>query len=310
MVNKPEQLEFFSLLVPDPVCLYCNRSFKKTTYNKKYCSVKCFRKNKPKYKYKSSDLNKKNKICKICNKTLPINQFNICDKSGSRRGKCKICYAEHKQKRKGNLEEYKKEKLYREELHQLQKKNKRKCRLCLEIKSIDDFHNSYTEKVFYNKKSYCKKCARNQYMRPYLQSPRGKQKKQQWDKNYFSKPEIKQKRSEKHMHRYHNDIEYKILYKLRSRIKNIFKTKNIKKLNRTIDLLGCTLQKARKHLESQFKEGMTWENHGRYGWHIDHIIPCASFDLTDPEQQKKCFNYKNLQPLWWHENLSKGTKII
>ena len=54
---------------------------------------------------------------------------------------------------------------------------------------------------------------------------------------------------------------------------------------------------------------MTWENHGRYGWHIDHIMPCSSFDLTDPEQQKKCFHYTNLQPLWAHENMSKGAKI-
>ncbi len=67
---------------------------------------------------------------------------------------------------------------------------------------------------------------------------------------------------------------------------------------------------AREHLEKQFKEGMTWENHGLYGWHIDHIIPCASFDLTDLEQQKKCFHYTNLQPLWAKENLIKGVKIL
>jgi hypothetical protein len=62
-------------------------------------------------------------------------------------------------------------------------------------------------------------------------------------------------------------------------------------------------------LQSKFKEVITWENHGKYAGHIDHIIPCASFDLTDPEQQKKCFHYTNLQPLWAHENLSKGAKI-
>jgi hypothetical protein len=53
---------------------------------------------------------------------------------------------------------------------------------------------------------------------------------------------------------------------------------------------------------------MTWENHGRYGWHIDHIRPCASFDLADPEQQRKCFHYTNLQPLWASENMRKGDK--
>jgi hypothetical protein len=52
---------------------------------------------------------------------------------------------------------------------------------------------------------------------------------------------------------------------------------------------------------------MTFDNFGK--WHIDHIIPCASFDLTKPEQQRQCFHYTNLQPLWAFENLSKGSKI-
>jgi hypothetical protein len=60
----------------------------------------------------------------------------------------------------------------------------------------------------------------------------------------------------------------------------------------------------RAHLEHQFKDGMTWDNHGE--WHIDHIKPCVQFDLTDPEQQKECFHYTNMQPLWAFENQSKG----
>jgi hypothetical protein len=63
------------------------------------------------------------------------------------------------------------------------------------------------------------------------------------------------------------------------------------------------------YLESHFKTGMTWENHGKFGWHIDHIIPCASFDLTDLEQQKKCFHYTNFQPLWWRENILKSDNL-
>jgi hypothetical protein len=76
----------------------------------------------------------------------------------------------------------------------------------------------------------------------------------------------------------------------------------------TLELLGCTIQELKIHLESQFEEGMSWENYSKAGWHVDHIRPCASFDLTDPTQQKQCFHYSNLQPLWAKDNLSKGSK--
>lgn len=71
-----------------------------------------------------------------------------------------------------------------------------------------------------------------------------------------------------------------------------------------IELLGCPIRWLRKHLEWQFKPGMSWENYGQ--WHVDHIRPCASFDLTKLEQQQECFHYTNLQPLWAVENLKKG----
>ena len=75
-------------------------------------------------------------------------------------------------------------------------------------------------------------------------------------------------------------------------------------------LIGCSVDFLKQHLELQFKGRMGWNNYGFYGWHVDHIKPCASFDLTDTEQQKECFNYTNLQPLWWHENASKSDKIL
>ena len=62
------------------------------------------------------------------------------------------------------------------------------------------------------------------------------------------------------------------------------------------------------HLEKQFQPGMSWDNHGYDGWHVDHIRPCASFDLTDEEQVRKCFHYTNLQPLWAKDNLRKGSE--
>lgn len=77
---------------------------------------------------------------------------------------------------------------------------------------------------------------------------------------------------------------------------------------RTMDLTGCTITELRQHLEAQFVDGMDWDNYGRNGWHIDHIRPCASFDLADPDQQRQCFHYSNLQPLWEADNIRKGAK--
>jgi len=61
-------------------------------------------------------------------------------------------------------------------------------------------------------------------------------------------------------------------------------------------------------LETKFLEGMDWDNYGIYGWHIDHIKPCSLFNLENIEEQKKCFHYTNLQPLWAIDNLKKGNK--
>ena len=104
------------------------------------------------------------------------------------------------------------------------------------------------------------------------------------------------------------DIVFKLKHRLRRRIRAcVTQKRNRATFN---ELLGCTAEECYEHLESLFKEGMTWDNYGLKGWHIDHIIPCASFNLLDLGEQKKCFNYKNLQPLWWWENLSKGDKIL
>jgi hypothetical protein len=133
----------------------------------------------------------------------------------------------------------------------------------------------------------CKKC-----LRADRELPSNKKKKYEYDAVYRV---FKEK----------TDIIYKIKRRLRRRVKDYLKRKD--RLT-TIELLGCSIEQCIRHLESLFTEGMSWENYGFKGWHIDHIIPCASFNLLDPEEQKKCFNYKNLQPLWWWDNLSKEAK--
>ena len=95
---------------------------------------------------------------------------------------------------------------------------------------------------------------------------------------------------------------------MRRRLLHFFKSSNIKKNNKTFDMVGCTPEFLLEHLASQFKEGMTYENYGLKGWVIDHIIPLSSAG-NDIEKLEKLCHYTNLQPLWWWENLSKGDKI-
>lgn len=109
--------------------------------------------------------------------------------------------------------------------------------------------------------------------------------------------------------RYVNTSEHTRIKKLlSSRIhKAITRNGNgARKAARTMELIGCTIAEVRAHLESKFLPGMTWENCGRNGWHIDHDRPCKSFDFTDPAQQRLCFRFTNLKPLWEADNISKS----
>lgn len=104
-------------------------------------------------------------------------------------------------------------------------------------------------------------------------------------------------------HKKRFSIEQRIKNSLRSRLYAFVKGKNTKS---SFEFVGCSIDELKKHLSSQFTKGMSWENYGR--WHIDHIKPCASFDLSNEEEQHKCFNYSNLQPLWAKDNFKKGAK--
>ena len=115
-----------------------------------------------------------------------------------------------------------------------------------------------------------------------------------WRREYFQK-------------RRDNDPLYRMISSLRTRTHQAVKAAGLgRKLESTISLLGCSTEDLKSHLEQQFKPGMTWDNYGQ--WHVDHIRPCADFDLSVEAEQRACFHYTNLQPLWRHENLSKGAR--
>lgn len=105
-----------------------------------------------------------------------------------------------------------------------------------------------------------------------------------------------------------NNPNQKLAQRLRTRLYLAVKRQTATKTRSTLDFLGCTLEFFQTYMEEKFDEDMTWDNYGKFGWHIDHIKPCAAFDLTDPKQQLECFHYTNMQPLWAFDNLSKGDK--
>ena len=155
------------------------------------------------------------------------------------------------------------------------------------------------------KESICKNCECI-YSKEYRKNNPEKIKKYQKEYKKANREELSKKRMDYKRKRLAEDPLFKLIYGLRSRILLAIKSQAGEKAAKSMELLGCSVQHVRDHLESQFTEGMTWENRGE--WHIDHIRPCASFDLTDPEEQRKCFHWTNLQPLWAIDNIKKGAK--
>jgi transposase-like protein len=105
-----------------------------------------------------------------------------------------------------------------------------------------------------------------------------------------------------------NNPQARIAKNLRTRLYLAVKRQGGKKCDSTRSLTGADWPTFSAWIENKFKKDMTWDNYGI--WHVDHIDSCKSFDLTKPEQQRECFHYTNLQPLWGSENIKKGAKII
>jgi len=115
------------------------------------------------------------------------------------------------------------------------------------------------------------------------------------------------KRRRSNFNRYmRENINFRNAIKLRNRLRQLLKSKNPRKNNPFYEILGCHINEFKEYISKKFKKGMTWGNYGK--WSIDHIKPCCNFNLKYLSEQKKCFNYKNCQPLWLEENIRKGRK--
>jgi len=151
-----------------------------------------------------------------------------------------------------------------------------------------------------------------------MQKPEVRQKERNRCKAYMQRPEIKAKQKiymqceaikawKKHyeQNRRKTDAAFRLAKNLRNRLYQAIN--GALKSARTLELVGCDIGFLRRWIEAKWKPGMSWQNYGK--WHVDHIMPCAMFDLSDPVQQRTCFRWTNLQPLWAHENISKSDRV-
>lgn len=242
---------------------------------------------------------------KKCTKCLELKPFNEFHKG---RRECKVCNQKYKQENKEKIKLQKQEyyklnkdrinnriKIYTENNKEIVKNRKKKY----ELENKEIIKERRKKKREENKDYYNKKKRESYYRNKDKISARRKElrktdRSKKWWKEYTKK--------------LRKIPQYRILFALRCRVNDALQ--NNRKFGHSIDLLGCSIDFYKKYLESKFQSGMTWENYGRDGWHIDHIIPCASFDLTIEENQRKCFHYTNTQPMWALENISKGAKIL
>ena len=207
------------------------------------------------------------------------------------------------------------------------------CTKCEEVKSLTEFPKSSRYKSGYN--AQCK-CCLNSTAKAWRDSNsetfKETRKKNYW-KNVDKMREEKRryverskplkiaydveyrKRNKEHIKqlkknwqlKMKNDPIFKIKVNLRRRVHHALMGRN--KSDNTFNLIGCSPEEFKSHIESLWLEGMSWDNYGTSGWHIDHIKECHTFDLSDPEQQRECFHYSNQRPLWAKDNLSRPKKL-
>jgi hypothetical protein len=198
------------------------------------------------------------------------------------------------------------------EKKELAQQGKKRCTKCSAIKPFGSF---VPQKAGYmGVKAQCRECD-TEYDKQFqsknnTRAERDKtDKAKQYRKKYVAE-NLNWWRKYEREYRYNRrkeDMFFKIKGNMSGRLSDLINKRNLG--TTTLELIGCDRETFISHIEKQFTEGMAWENYGLKGWHVDHIIPLSSFDLTVEDEVKKACHYTNLQPLWWQDNLEKGNKI-
>lgn len=233
------------------------------------------------------------KICSKCNIEKDITEFHVCkhNKDGYR-GWCKLCCRQY-------MEDHREQKQAREKKYSKTRKAYKNAYL-KEYRNRPDVKRKLKEKRQTEKhKEYYRKYTTTEKYREYVRKYR------QEHIDEIRPKELAKDRA------FRKTPEGKIIRSLRGRLGVILKRSKSSKSEKFIIIIGCTMPFLRNYLESLWEDGMSWDNYGsgQGRWVIDHIIPCYSFKPFTPEQQRQCFHYTNLQPLWWKENASKSNKL-
>jgi hypothetical protein len=183
-----------------------------------------------------------------------------------------------------------------------------KCKVCAKLKIIDWVKNNKELKKKGDKKyreenkeriKECDKKYRNSHADEIK-----KYKKEHYEEHKIKYASVKREWEKK---KRETDNEFRILSTLRGRVYKALRS--TKKTDNTINLIGCSIEFFMNWLQHQFDSKMSWDNYGDY-WQIDHVIPCSHFNMTNEQEQFKCFNWKNCRPLESTKNLSKGDKYL
>jgi len=177
------------------------------------------------------------------------------------------------------------------------------CLKCNEWKALKEFFKD--KQKWDGLTSRCKVCEVTAYKKR-MSTEHGRERVRAQGRKSNRKRTANGKRSAYKRKRLREDPAFAIMHRLRRRVRGALKVQGANKTIGTMKLLGCTSAFFRSYIEKQFVDGMTWENRDK--WHIDHRVPCAAFNLLDPLQQRYCFWYKNHQPMFAKDNLSKSNK--
>jgi len=222
---------------------------------------------------------------------------------------CPLCKCEFI--KKSNRQVYCSKECFKKYYIQYDKKYKMVHAKELKEYSVKYYKTHKKEKILYNQKYRLEhkeeiRIHKNEYMKKYVKEHKEQRKK--YIKKYYklNKEKIMIEKRLYMNNKCKNDMNFKILCRMRHRLYMVLKQNS--KSSSTVSLLGCSIDFLKHHLESKFTKGMSFSNYGK--WHIDHIRPCASFDLSKSEEQRKCFHYTNLQPLWAGDNIRKSDTYL